>query len=147
MSDSTADGESVDFAFELGPREIAFDISEDVYPIDAVFGAAYLFIDRTYVFLSRPRDKTVQVRLRTRDESEEEALVALAGEFANELLNQVLRHRISESTSNIREYYMARAFYGTEARSTIDSLLAELDSEEMAEDDLEIAVPWEKSGE
>ena len=145
MSETASNGESVDFAFELGPREIAFDISEDMYPVDAIYGAAYLFIDRAYVFLSRPRDVTVRVRLRTRAEADEEVLESLAGEFANELLNQVLRHRISASTANIREYYMARAFYGTEARSTIDALLAELDGEEMAEDALEVSVPWEET--
>ena len=73
-------------------------------------------------------------------------LEALAGEFANELLNQVLRQRISDSTARIREYYMARAFFSAPAQASIDQLLAELDAEEMEEDDLEIAVPWEDGG-
>ncbi|MBK6811879.1 MAG: hypothetical protein IPG81_23920 [Sandaracinaceae bacterium] len=73
----------------------------------------------------------------------EEQLVDLAGEFANELLNQVLRHRI-RSTARIREYYMARAFHSA-GQSTLDSLLAELDDEELAEDKLEVEVPWEKA--
>ena len=60
---------------------------------------------------------------------------------------QVLRRRISDSTKTIREYYMARAFFGTESRATIDALLAELDAEEMKEEPLEISVPWEPSGE
>ena len=42
---------------------------------------------------------------------------------------------------------MARAFFSTEGKSTIDELLAELDAEEMAEAPLEVPVPWEKSGE
>ena len=37
---------------------------------------------------------------------------------------------------------MARAFVSTPAQTSIDKLLAELDAEELEEDDLEIAVPW-----
>lgn len=139
--------EQVDFAFTLSEREISFDIDETLYPLDAVYGASYLFVDRSFVFLARPSDRHVRVRLRSREAASPEALEALAGEFANELLNQVLRRRISDSTRTIREYYMARAFFGTESRATIDALLAELDAEEMKEEPLEIAVPWEQKGE
>lgn len=148
-TDSTSSGaqapsDAAEFQFLLGEREVQFRIDETLYALDAIYGAAYLFIDRCYVFLTRPADKCVGVRLRTREASTEQQLEALAGEFANELLNQVLRLRISESTLTIRDYYMARAFHATEARSTIDQLLAELDAEEMASDPLEVPVPWEK---
>lgn len=39
---------------------------------------------------------------------------------------------------------MARAFHSA-GQSTLDSLLAELDDEELAEDKLEVEVPWEKA--
>jgi hypothetical protein len=41
---------------------------------------------------------------------------------------------------------MARAFFSAPAQSSIDQLLAELDAEELAADDLEIQVPWEQGG-
>ena len=144
MTDSRTAGEIVDFQFELGPRQIEFVIDEQVYPRDALLGTAYLFIDRCYVLLTRPADAKVGVRLRTKADADPATLEALAGEFANELLNQVLRHRIGESTRTIREYYMARAFFTDPATSTIDALLAELDAEELADDPLEISVPWEE---
>lgn len=137
-------GTQAQFEFDTAPRQVSFEIDETVYPPDAVFGAAYLFIDRCYVFLTRPGDQRLGVRLRTRGEATEDQLVDLAGEFANELLNQVLRHRIGVSTARIREYYMARAFHSA-GQSTLDSLLAELDDEELAEDKLEVEVPWEKA--
>ena len=40
---------------------------------------------------------------------------------------------------------MARAFLSHPAQNSIDALLAELDAEELAEDDLEISVPWEQN--
>ena len=43
---------------------------------------------------------------------------------------------------------MARAFFAGQPRhDTISQLLAELDAEEMEEDALEVAVPWETGGE
>ncbi len=140
-----SEAETVDFQFELSAREIRFVVDEKLYPTDAIYGAAYIFVDRCYVFLDRPADAKVAVRLRTKAPASESELEALAGELANELLNQVLRLRIGDSTARIREYYMARAFFSSDGKSTIDQLLAELDAEEMAEAPLEVAVPWEKA--
>lgn len=141
---TTPADDRADFDYEISDRQIRFVIDEQIYPRDALFGAAYIFIDRCYVLLDRPGDQRVSVRFRTKAAATEAELEALAGEFANELLNQVLRLRVGESTARIREYYMARAFFATDGKSTIDQLLAELDAEEMAEAPLEVAVPWEK---
>jgi His-Xaa-Ser system protein HxsD len=141
--DPPEEGEVRDFTPQLGEREVTFDLDEEVYSLDATYGAAYLFVDRCYVFLSRPAEQTVRVRLRTQEAAEEEALEALAGSFANELLNQVLRIRIGRSTARVREQVMARAFAPSGTDSTIAQLLAELDAEELDEEPLEIAVPWE----
>lgn len=146
MSDSVPAETQASFDYELSDRQIRFVIDERIYPRDAIFGATYIFIDRCYVLLDRPADQMVAVRLRTKNAATEAELEALAGELANELLNQVLRLRVGESTARIREYYMARAFFSTDGKSTIDQLLAELDAEEMAEAPLEVAVPWEKTG-
>lgn len=128
-------------------QRVRFEIDETLYPLDAVYGAAYLFVDRAWVFLDRPADKTVGVKLAPKSGSPNpEALQALAGEFANELLNQALRTRLADSTATIREYVMARAFFSAPVQSSIDQLLAELDDEELADDDLEIKVPWETGG-
>ena len=98
------------FEYELGDRHIAFTINESIYNRPALFGAAYLFVDRCFLWLSQPESGQVRVRLKAKEETTEEALHALAGEFANELLNQVVRQQVSESTQRIRDYYnMLRA--------------------------------------
>lgn len=130
--------------YDSDGRRVRFVLDETLYSLDAVYGAAYLFVDRCFVFLDRAGDQKVEVRLTHRStQPGAQALEELAGEFANELLNQALRQRIAASTATIREYVMARAFFSTPAQSSIDQLLAELDEEELAEDDLEIEVPWE----
>ncbi|MBK7756465.1 MAG: His-Xaa-Ser system protein HxsD [Deltaproteobacteria bacterium] len=137
--------ETVELPYALADREVQLTLDEEVYPRDAVLGCAYLFVDRCYVFLTRPGDKQLGVRLRAKGEANEAALEALAGEFANELLNQVLRFRIGESSRRLREYTFAKAFFSQPARTSIDALLAELDAEDLAEDPLEIQVPWQKT--
>lgn len=135
-------------SYELEERRVRFPIDESLFPLDAVYGAAYLFVDRCYVFLDRPADQIVEVQLRAKEvtaEADEAALEALAGEFANELLNQVLRIRVGESNRKLREYTLAKAFFSHTKATSIDALLAELDAEELEEDPLEIEVPWESS--
>jgi len=143
-SEAAAPPEMAEFTWLADPRSIAFELDEELYPRDAIYGAAYLFVDRAWIHLTRPADRRVGVRLRCKEEPAPGALDALAGEFCNELLNQVLRLRLSESTRSIREYYMARAFFGDDTRASIDALLAQLDAEELADDPLEIQVPWEQ---
>ena len=44
----------------------------------------------------------------------------------------------------IREYYTAAALRAAASAPSVDDLLAELESEELLEDPLEIMVPWEE---
>lgn len=127
---------------DLGERRVRFVVNEEIYDLDVIQGAAYLFLDRCYVFLDRPADRRVEVLLRARGDADAAALEAMGGEFANELLNQALRKNIGASNARIREFLMAKAFFSVDAPSTIDRLLAELDAEELKEDPLEIPVPW-----
>lgn len=137
--------ETMSFGYQIeNKKDVLLEVDETLYPLDAIYGASYLFIDRYYVFLERAEDKKVRIRMRVKKEVSEDVLVALIGEFANELLNQVLRFKVSESTAQIREYTMARAFVSSPAQASIDALLAELDAEELEDDDLEISVPWEE---
>ena len=56
--------------------------------------------------------------------------------------------RLSQATTRIREYYTAAALRAAASAPSVDDLLAELDSEELGDDPLEIQVPWEeKAGE
>ena len=133
-----------ELVFSHDDRRVSFVLDENVYARDAVYGAAYLFVDRCWVFLSRPSAEEIEVRLTSRDAAvSEEELRELAGEFANELLNQAVRVQVGEQTAQIREYYLARAFFTDSNQSSIDALLAELDAEELEDDELEISVPWE----
>jgi His-Xaa-Ser system protein HxsD len=142
---AAADGEQQSrLGFSLRPDQISFEVDESVYSLEAVYGACYLFLERCFVYLSRSGPGVVQVRLTARETASPEQLDALAGEFANELLSQVTRQRLAESTARLREYYTAAALRAAASAPSVDDLLAELESEELLEDPLEIMVPWEE---
>lgn len=146
MSDATDTSQTLDeLVYATDGRRVSFVLDESIYPRDAVYGAAYLFVERCYLFLTRPGDDRIEVRIKPKDEPDAGSLEKLAGEFANELLNQVIRLRVGESTAQIREYYMAKAFFADANQTSIDALLAELDADELEEESLEISVPWEES--
>ena len=127
----------------LGRDHVSFEVDETVYPLEAIYGGAYLFVDRCYVFLSRPKAQMVTVRLTSRAPATSAELEALAGEFMNEMLSQATRLRLSQATARIREYYTAAAVRAAASAPSVDELLAELDAEELGDDPLEISVPWE----
>lgn len=135
----------IELQYTLSERTVSLDVHESLFNIDAIYGAAYLFVDRCWLFLTRPSENVVGVHLKSKEDADQTVLESLAGEFANELLNQAIRIQITESTATLREYTMARAFFTTPVQSSIDALLAELDAEELEEDELEISVPWEDS--
>jgi len=130
--------------FELGLDHISFSVDESAYPLDAIYGACYLFLDRCFVYLTRTDSGAVGVRLTSQESATPADLDTLAGEFTNELLSQALRIRLSQSTARIREYYTAAALRAATSAPSVDDLLAELESEELLEDPLEIMVPWEE---
>lgn len=139
---SSAD--TVDFEYTRDERSVAFVLDEAVHPLDAIYGASYLFIDRCYVFLRAVAGGKVEVRLRSRSPLDPDGLDALARGFARELLDQGVRLRLADSTAALREYYVSRALFVEPPRPSIDAILAELDAEDPALDPLDIGLPWDE---
>jgi len=128
--------------FGEGWMELEFD--EGLYPKDAIYGAAYVFIDRCYVHLDRPSDGRVRVRLRAKRGALEGA-EALAGEFENEALGQAWRRQITEENRAFIESITARAIAGAAGPPGLDDLLSmDIGPETAFEDPLGIAMSWEE---
>jgi His-Xaa-Ser system protein HxsD len=85
-------------------------IDTRVYPLEAATKAAYMFLDRSYMFLFHDDEGTLRVRLKPKPDHAGQA-ADLADEFLNELLNQSVRHQIVTKTRNLRELIMGRALY------------------------------------
>jgi His-Xaa-Ser system protein HxsD len=120
-------------------------IDAGVYPIAAVYGAAYVFLDRCYVLLDKPDASSIRVTLSwKRGEPPAGALEALAGEFANELLSCAWRAKIAEESRAVIEATTAKALSGAMGPPSLDDLEGYEFGDEAFEDPLGIAMSWEE---
>jgi His-Xaa-Ser system protein HxsD len=129
-------------------NEVKWDIGTNTYPMDAVYGASYVFLDRCYVYLDKTADKRIIIVLQGKEALDKAALESLAGEFSNELLHQVLRTRIAKRTGKVREMIIGRALFSAEGATDdygLDDDYDDLgDDADYLDDPLGIAVPWEE---
>ena len=124
---------------------VTITVDASIYPLEAVYGAAFIFIDRCYVLLDRPRGGSFSVTLTPKTPlADASALRALTGEFANELLTQAWRQKILEENRVILETVTTQALAGAAAPPTLDDLAAFDFSEESFDDPLGIAMSWEE---
>ncbi|MFW5878854.1 MAG: His-Xaa-Ser system protein HxsD, partial [Myxococcota bacterium] len=128
-------------------NRVRVTFNRGLYPLDAIYGAAYVFIDRCYVYLDAPDEAHVEVVLQSRSSLEAEELNDLAGSFANELLTHAWRAEITEANRPILEAVAAQAMAGAMGTPELEDMddLDEMDfSEETFEDPLGIAMSWEE---
>jgi len=129
-------------------NEVKWDIGTGTYPMDAVYGASYVFCDQCYVYLDKTADKRILIVLQGKETLDRAGLESLAGNFSNELLHQVLRTRIAKRTGKVREMIIGRALFSAEG--TTDDYGHDDDFDDLGDDadylddPLGIAVPWEE---
>lgn len=104
------------------PGRVEVDLDEAAYPRDAVYAAAFGFIDRCWVRLDRPADGRLSVVLRTKSAGSLDP-EALAAELRNELLAQTFRQRLADAGRDLTEAVIRGAYGGVDSPA-IDDLLA-----------------------
>jgi His-Xaa-Ser system protein HxsD len=130
------------FEFAIDGRDVAVVLEEAAHSVDAILEAAYLFVDRCYVFVAAAGEGQVAVRLRPKQSGE--GAEALAQAFAAAVRDQAVRRQLGASTMTLREYYVGRALFVDPPRPNIDAILAELDAPELEDDPLDIRLPWDE---
>ncbi len=115
-----------------------------LYPLDVIYGASYVFVDRCYVLLDAPDSEHVRVELRARQALDADGLRGLAGEFGNELLNQAWRSQVTQNNRSVIEAVTAKAMAGALGPPDLDDAAAEEFEADAFDDPLGIAVPWEE---
>jgi His-Xaa-Ser system protein HxsD len=124
---------------------VTFVADATLYPLDAVYGASYVFIDRCYVLLDRPEASQIRVTLSSKDPATDSAtLRALVGEFVNELLACAWRHDITKQNRAVIESVTMHAFSGAMGPPSLEELEAFDFTDEPFEDPLGIAQSWEE---
>lgn len=128
---------------EANRRVIVLSLDKGLYPLDVVYGAAYVLIDRAYVLLDRDEAGRIVVRVEAKDESDEAGLNALAGDFGNELLAQALRRKVTAANRPVIEAIVSAAIAGASG-AMLPGTDIEDDDLDFLDDPLGIAVPWEE---
>jgi len=131
-----------DYNFKVKENFLEFNINSKIYPLSVILQTAYFFLDKVYIFLDGDPNKEIKVIMKGKEG--QAGLSKLAGEFYNELLNQLLREKVSATNAKIREYIVAKALYNA-VPNEVDELLKEVEEEDWQEDPLGIAKTWEES--
>jgi His-Xaa-Ser system protein HxsD len=126
-------------------RSVSMVIDAQAYPLQALYGAAYIFLDRCYVFIDRPAAGSYRITLSAKQAVDEpEALRRLVGEFANELLSCAWRHQVTQDNRVAIETVTVQAIAGAMGEPSLDDL-ADFDfTDEALDDPLGIAQSWEE---
>src|SRR5690349_3812326 len=126
-------------------RSVSMVIDAEVYPLQALYGASYIFLDRCYVFIDRPESGRYRITLSAKQPVDElEALRRLIGEFANELLSCAWRHQVTQDNRVAIETVTVQAIAGAMGEPSLDDL-ADFDfTDEALDDPLGIAQSWEE---
>lgn len=148
-----ARGEASGVAVDVRANCVRVGLDARLYPLDVLYGAAYVFLSRAYVSLDRDGAKGFRVTLRGNQPLSRKDLRALAGEFENELVDQCVRARLARQHGKLREMIVGRALFGAqgggvppgEIRAVVaaDPAASGGDDDYLA-DPLGIAVPWEE---
>lgn len=130
-----------DFKVKRGENSLELKINPKIYSLNAIYKTAYFFLDKVYVFLSGDPKTAIKVNFKAKEANLD--LKKLVDEFYNELLNQLLREKVSYSNSKLREFIVAKALYNA-VPNEVDELLKEVEEEDWQEDPLGIAKTWEE---
>jgi His-Xaa-Ser system protein HxsD len=125
--------------------KLVLSLDKGIYPLDVIYGASYVFIDRAYILLGKVDDKTtVEITAKIASTSED-AMKAMVGEFGNELLSQALRKKITRDNQQILETIVSQALAGATG-AMVPSEFDDDDDDDLdfLDDPLGIAVPWEE---
>lgn len=131
---------------DLEACSVTMTADASVYPMDAVYGAAFVFIARCYVLLDQPDPGHFSITLSPKSSAGVEVaqLRELVGEFANELLACAWRGALTQSNRVLIENVATQAFTGAMGAPSLDELEAFDFSDEAFEDPLGIATSWEE---
>jgi His-Xaa-Ser system protein HxsD len=129
---------------EVTAGTVHLTVRDDVYPLDAVFAAAFTFIKDCWVVVDRDGDSHWRVVLMPKTSGTSiDDLQSWIGGFANELLACAYRHRLAADNRATVLAVTTAAMAGALGPPTLDELEDFDFSNEAFEDPLGIAQSWE----
>lgn len=114
---------------------VLVSVNPGIYPLDVVYSAAYVLIDRAYIIIDGNPNEEIIVELRPKAKEDVELL---GRDLNNELLNYAVYQARAEKNKTVRDAIVQRALltHGEPAKEG-----------EARADPEELAVPWDKNKE
>lgn len=139
---------------ETKENKIVISLNPNLYSLEAIYGAAYTFLNRAYIFLEEDSKSRVRITLKGKEKLTKKELRNLEDEFLNEVLNFSLRNQISKSNKKIREYIVATVLMSASGEGSSRMRKGFLETNrkplerkerEIGEEDFsDIPIPWDK---
>lgn len=129
---------------KINKDQINVIVNSELYPLEAIYGACYVFLDKAYLRLSGDPKKEINVSIKPKEKEGKKKLEEISGDFLNELLNYSLRCKISSNNRKIREYIIGKALYSSLPQGSIIEKKEEGKKEDWEKDELGITTPWEE---
>jgi His-Xaa-Ser system protein HxsD len=117
-------------------NNIIFELDTKVYPLEAIIGASYMFIDRAYIFLDSHRVNKIEVNFKAKAKMAGKQLEIIKDEFFNELLHNTARIMTAKRNKKVREFIVGRALFSAVENAGEEETIND------TEDPLGIATPW-----
>lgn len=150
--------EAVPIETTLGDGTATLIVHRSLYPTDVLFGAAFVFLDRCYIFLDQVDKDRIKIELNPKPGRD---LTTIVGEFKNELVSQAVRLALAKRTEAVRTMIVGRAIgqslpvaeeqplqtpaFPSDLPPEVAKILAEEEENlDFLDDPLGIAVPWEE---
>jgi len=102
-------------------------VNPKIYPLDVIYAASYVFLDRAYIRLDGDPKKEIKITITPKKGQ------SLKKEFENELINYGDYSNRAKATKGIREALMQKAL-----------LVNDSVSDDYIDDPEGIAIPWEE---
>jgi His-Xaa-Ser system protein HxsD len=128
---------------EINQKEnnVLVSVNPKIYPLEVIYSAAYVLIDKAYIVIDGDPEEEVIVELKPKEKSTD--LEILGRDFNNELLNYAVYKTQSEKNAGLRQALLQRALL-TNDSSLVESTQTESEEVDYIDDPEGIAVPWEE---
>ena len=131
---------------KIEENSVILNINPKIYPLEVVYSASYVFLDRAYIMLDGNPEKEIIVRMKPKGK---EDLEKLGGEFMNELINYADYKNRAAQTRKIREMLLERALLTNDPgiiqqKDEFDEVTDDLEEDDFLDDPEGIAIPWEE---
>lgn len=129
------------FEIDKGSNSVVVSVNPKIFPLEVIYSAAYVFLDRAYIMMDGNPQENILVQLKAKNNNED--LQSLALEFNNELVSYAVYVVQAARSSEIRKVIVQRAL-GTIEESIERPEIEKLSEEELEpiEDPLGISKPW-----